>query len=70
MASLDEALKHLERAIERLERASDRIGEQGGAQNGASSEIEADYAALMETTDTVAARLDAAILRIDRALEG
>lgn len=70
MANLEEAVKRLEQAVERLEKASDRLGEQGRAQDGALSELEADYASLMETTDTVAARLDAAIARIDRALEG
>jgi hypothetical protein len=38
--------------------------------NGALATARADYAALQQTTESVAARLDAAILRIDRALEG
>jgi exonuclease VII small subunit len=64
MAKLEDAVKRLERAVARLEKASGRIGD------GAPLAVEADYAALLETTERVATRLDAAILRIDRVLEG
>jgi hypothetical protein len=70
MASLEEAVKRLERAVLRLEKASNGIDERGVAHNGALAAAKADYAALQQTTESVAARLDAAILRIDRALEG
>jgi exonuclease VII small subunit len=70
MASLEEAMKRLERAVLRLEKASEQMGERGMAHNGALAAAKADYAALQQTTDSVAARLEAAILRLDRALEG
>jgi hypothetical protein len=70
MASLEDAVKRLERAVLRLEQASERSDERGMTHNGALAAAKADYAALQQTTESVAARLDAAILRIDRALEG
>jgi exonuclease VII small subunit len=70
MANLEEAMKRLERAVLRLEKASERMDERGMAHNGALAAAKADYAALQQTTDSVAARLEAAIQRIDRALEG
>jgi hypothetical protein len=70
MASLEDAVKRLERAVLRLEQASDGMGERGAAHNGALAAARADYAALQQTTESVASRLDAAIMRIDRALEG
>jgi exonuclease VII small subunit len=57
LSKLEESLARLERAVARLEKSlgSDTPG--------------ADYAALLATTESVAARLDGAILRLDRALE-
>jgi exonuclease VII small subunit len=69
MARLDEAVKRLDRAVARLEKAASRLAEREKTSRGASV-AKGDYAALLETTETVAARLDAAILRLDRALEG
>jgi exonuclease VII small subunit len=70
MTTLDDAVKRLERAVARLEKASGRMAEGAKAHNGRLSAAEADHAALLETTEHIATRLDAAILRIDRALEG
>ena len=69
MAKLEDALKRLDRAVTRLEKAAGRIGEDNGADNRALAAVKADYAALLETTEGVSARLDAAILRLDRMLE-
>lgn len=70
MAKLEEAVKRLERAVARLETASGRAGDGEDAQIGALAAAKAEYATLLETTESVASRLDAAILRLDRALEG
>ena len=70
MSRLDEAVRHLERAIARLETAASRSADGAMAGNGAVAAAKADYSALLETTEMVASRLDAAILRLDRALEG
>jgi exonuclease VII small subunit len=70
MSRLDEAVRHLERAIARLETAASRSADGTMAGNGAVAAAKADYSALLETTEMVASRLDAAILRLDRALEG
>ena len=70
MAKLDEAVKRLDRAVARLEKASDGAGSGDAAHDEALALAKADYAALLETTESVAARLDAAIARLDRALEG
>jgi hypothetical protein len=56
--------------VTRLEKAAARLADGGKTRNGALAAMKADYAALMATTETVAARLDAAIGRLDRALEG
>ncbi len=69
MAGIEETLTRLERAVARLERATERFGKDRAAQEGALAVAKADYAALLETTDSVASRLDAAIVRLDRALE-
>lgn len=69
MATLDDAVKRLDRAVARLEKASDGV-DPDRAQDEALAHAKADYAALLETTNSVAARLDAAIARLDRALEG
>jgi exonuclease VII small subunit len=70
MSRLDEAVRHLERAIARLESAASRNADRTVAGSGAVAAAKADYSALLETTEMVASRLDAAILRLDRALEG
>ena len=49
--------------------ATTRLGDGEKTRNGALQAMKADYAALVATTETVAARLDAAIGRLDRALE-
>lgn len=70
MSRLEEAVRRLERAIARLELAASRSADGTMAGNGAVAAATADYRALLETTERVASRLDAAILRLDRALEG
>jgi hypothetical protein len=70
MSRLDDALKRLERAIDRLETAASGSGDGAAARIGAVAAAKAEYTALLETTEMVATRLDAAILRLDRALEG
>lgn len=70
MGKLDDAVKRLERAVARLEKAAPRAADGDKARPGALAAVKADYAALLETTESVASRLDAAILRLDRALEG
>ena len=69
MAGIEETLTRLERAVARLERATERFGKERAAEEGALAAMKTDYAVLLETTDSVASRLDAAILRLDRALE-
>jgi hypothetical protein len=66
MVRLLEATQRLERAVSRLEAALRGRGA-GDAQR--LTESQADFAALTETAQSVAARLDAAIGRLDRALE-
>jgi exonuclease VII small subunit len=70
MDKLDDAVRRLERAVARLEKALGRATDESAAHHGALATAKADYAALLETTESVALRLDAAILRLDRALEG
>lgn len=60
MSELEEAARKLELAVERLESASLRKIEARSAAAGVP---------MAETTATVAARLEEAILRIDRLLE-
>ena len=60
MTELEEAAQRLEQAVARLEAASRRVGDRKPAKPNASPG---------EMTATVAARLDDAILRIDRLLE-
>jgi hypothetical protein len=61
MSELDDATKRLDRAVQRLEAASKRLGEvKPGGKNAA---------AVADTTAMVAAKLEEAILRIDRLLE-
>jgi hypothetical protein len=61
MSELDDAARKLDQAVQRLEAASKRVGEvKPGAKNAA---------AVVETTAAVAAKLEEAILRIDRLLE-
>jgi exonuclease VII small subunit len=70
MSKLDDAVKRLERAVARLEKAASRVADGDKTRHGALAAAQADYAALLDTTESVATRLDAAILRLDRALEG
>ena len=60
MTSVEEATERLTRAIEQLERVAGKSPAGGG---------KADDAMLARTASQVAARLDAAIGRIDRLLE-
>lgn len=62
MSDLDDAAQRLEQAVQRLEAASKRLSGKAAAKGSASP-------ALAETTAMVAARLEEAILRIDRLLE-
>lgn len=61
MSELDEAARKLDLAVQRLEAASKRVADTKPAGKGGAS--------LAETTASVAARLEEAILRIDRLLE-
>ncbi len=62
MASVDDAAKRLEEAVARLETASRQVGD---VKTTAKSSP-----AMADATAAVAARLEEAILRIDRFLEG
>ena len=66
-----EAAKRLERAVLRLEAAMEhaRPKDRAGL-DLALAEARAQYASLSQVTETVASRLDRAIGRLDRALEG
>jgi hypothetical protein len=70
MSKLETAVARLERAIARLETAAGRLGESQKAQRAKTGVSADDFAALSTMTETVAARLDAAIGRLDRVLEG
>ncbi len=70
MSKVEDAVDRLERAVMRLENAMDRLGQSDENRDAALTAAKADYAALATTTERVAARLDAAIGRLDRALEG
>jgi exonuclease VII small subunit len=70
MSKLEDAVKRMERAVARLEKAAARVADGDKTPRGALAAAQADYAALLDTTENVATRLDAAILRLDRALEG
>jgi chromosome segregation ATPase len=59
MSKIDEALARLERAIDHLEEAADK----------AQSRPKLETTVLAQTATQVAARLDAAIGRLDRILE-
>lgn len=68
---MGDALGRLERAVARLEKAASHAGQHDKTKNAAAlATAKADYAALAATTESVAARLDAAIGRLDRVLEG
>jgi exonuclease VII small subunit len=69
MGKLEDAVARLERAIARLERAADRIAQGEKSDHAALLAAQADHAALSAISDGVAARLDAAIGRLDRVLE-
>jgi ABC-type branched-subunit amino acid transport system substrate-binding protein len=67
-----EAAKRLERAVLRLEAAIEQTGggtDRAGLQR-ALADAKAQYASLSQVTQTVASRLDQAIGRLDRVLEG
>jgi hypothetical protein len=67
-----EAAKRLERAVLRLESALAQRGapkDRAGLER-ALADAKAQYASLSQVTQTVASRLDQAIHRLDRALEG
>ena len=70
MGTLEDAVKRMERAVARLEKAASRVADGDKTRHGALAAAQADYAALLDTTDHVASRLDAVIVRLDRALEG
>ena len=67
-----EAAKRLERAVLHLEAAMDHGGTPGDGAGLAKAlaDAKAQYASLSRVTETVASRLDQAIGRIDRVLEG
>jgi len=73
MASLEGATDRLEQAVSRLETWARHRREAGGIDDSrvaeALSEVRADYQALQETIQTVRARLDAAIERLQSILE-
>ena len=67
-----EAAKRLERAVLRLEAALEQPGkprDRTGLER-ALADAKAQYATLSQVTQTVASRLDLAIHRLDRVLEG
>ena len=67
-----EAAKRLERAVLRLEAAIEHSRNATGRAGleSALADAKAQYATLSQVTQTVASRLDQAIGRIDRVLEG
>lgn len=67
-----DAAKRLERAVLRLEAAMEHAGGSGDRAGLAKAlaDAKAQYASLSRVTETVASRLDQAIGRLDRALEG
>jgi exonuclease VII small subunit len=67
-----EAAKRLERAVLRLEAAIEQAGGVPGRPGleRALADAKAQYASLSQVTQTVASRLDQAIHRLDRVLEG
>jgi DNA invertase Pin-like site-specific DNA recombinase len=67
-----EAAKRLERAVLHLEAALEQSGGGEGRPGleRALADAKAQYASLSRVTQTVASRLDQAIHRLDRALEG
>jgi hypothetical protein len=70
MGKLEDAMARLERAIARLEQAADRIAQGEKSEHAALIAARGDYTTLSAISDGVAARLDAAIGRLDRVLEG
>ena len=72
LTKIAEAADRLERAVLRLEAAAEQGEPSVGDRPGLESELanaKARCAALTRLTQTVASRLDGAILRIDRVLE-
>jgi hypothetical protein len=71
LTKMAEAADRLERAVLRLEAAMEQADPDNGRHDvqAALASAKAQYAALTRTTQTVASRLDGAILRLDRMLE-
>ena len=65
MPRLDDAQRRIEQALDRLE-ATTEARKESTAQL---AKLRADHAALKQTTETVSARLDAAISRLKSVLE-
>jgi len=72
MTRVVEAARRLERAVLRLEAALERSGADADRSEieGALAAAKARYVLLSQVTQTVAMRLDHAIGRLDRMLEG
>jgi hypothetical protein len=72
LSRIIEAAKRLERAVLRVEAAMEHAGgtaDRAGIER-ALADAKARYASLSRVTETVASRLDQAIGRLDRVLEG
>lgn len=71
LTKIAEAADRLERAVLRLESAMEQAEPNGGNPRleAELATAKAQYAALSRLTQTVASRLDGAILRLDRVLE-
>ena len=71
LTKMAEAADRLERAVLRLEAAMEQADPDSGRHDveTALASAKAQYATLARTTQTVASRLDGAILRLDRMLE-
>lgn len=65
MPRLDDAQRRIDQALDRLE-ATTRVRRESTAQL---ARLRADHEALKQTTETVSARLDAAISRLKTVLE-
>jgi hypothetical protein len=76
MSKIEDAARRLERAVARLEAACDRIAGQSTEKTTENKRLaaalaakEKDYAALAAVADSVSARVDKALERLDAALE-
>jgi adenylosuccinate lyase len=70
MGKLEDVMARLERAIARLEQTADRVIQGEKSKHAALQASQADEATLSAINESIAARLDAAIGRLDRVLEG